>query len=170
MANFDSQWGKKYFENVLLLIRDIANPSPRDEYFPTYRMKDWYLGNSWAGGIANAYPNGRNQESSSESIAAYEAISLYGSVMSKVWEKDGSRLSAKNAKTSRHIREVGRLLTATELRSADRYWHVRQSGNHTKIYPPQYKPYVVGIMWNVSVLVPVETKHFDVSISPPPHV
>lgn len=44
-------------------------------------MKDWYLGNSWAGGIARAYPNGRNQESSSESISAYEAISMYGEVM-----------------------------------------------------------------------------------------
>ncbi len=44
-------------------------------------MKDWYLGNSWAGGIARAYPNGRNQESSSESIAAYEAISMFGKVM-----------------------------------------------------------------------------------------
>ena len=32
-------------------------------------------------GIARAYPNGRNQESSSESIAAYEAISIYGEVM-----------------------------------------------------------------------------------------
>ena len=44
-------------------------------------MKDWYLGNSWAGGIARAYANGRNQESSSESIAAYEAVSMYGKVM-----------------------------------------------------------------------------------------
>ena len=44
-------------------------------------MKDWYLGNSWAGGMARAYPNGRNQESSSESIAAYEAVSMYGKVM-----------------------------------------------------------------------------------------
>ena len=27
------------------------------------------------------YPNGRNQESASESIAAYEAVALYGDVM-----------------------------------------------------------------------------------------
>jgi len=38
---------------------------------------------------------------------------------------------------------------ATELRSADRYWHVRQSGPKSGIYPPQYKPLVVGIMWNM---------------------
>lgn len=59
------------FLNFVLLFR-ARSPSIRDNYFPTYRMKDWYLGNSWAGGIAMAYPNGRNQESSSESIAAYE--------------------------------------------------------------------------------------------------
>jgi endo-1,3(4)-beta-glucanase len=146
VAYFDPEWGKEMFENVLLLIRDIANPSPDDHYFPTYRMKDWYLGNSWAGGIAMAYPNGRNQESSSESIAAYEAVSLFGSVMANVWADDDNK--AKTA-VSKHIREVGRLLTATELRSADRYWHVRQTGPKAGIYPPQYKPLVVGIMWNM---------------------
>ena len=28
-----------------------------------------------------AYPNGRNQESSSEAIAAYEAVAMYGDAM-----------------------------------------------------------------------------------------
>lgn len=146
VAYFDPDWGREYFENVLLLIRDIANPSPDDRYFPTFRMKDWYLGNSWAGGIARAYPNGRNQESSSESIAAYEAVSLFGTVMAKAWSDDNNKAKTKVAK---NIREVGRLLTATELRSADRYWHVRQSGPKAGIYPEQYKPLVVGIMWNM---------------------
>lgn len=150
MAYFDEDWGKEMMENVLLLIRDIANPSPDDKYFPVYRMKDWYLGNSWAGGIARAYSNGRNQESSSESIAAYEAISLYGSVMADIWSRQNDNEGKARAARSRHIRDVGRLLTSTELRSADRYWHVRQTGPMKGIYPEQYKPLVVGIMWNVS--------------------
>jgi endo-1,3(4)-beta-glucanase len=145
VAYFDSTWGEKNHKNVLLLIRDFANPSAEDKYFPTYRMKDFYLGNSWASGIARSYLNGRNQESSSESIAAYEAVALYGSVMAKVF----SGIDPENAKVSRHIREVGRLLTSTELRSADRYWHVRQEGPKSGIYPPQYKPHVVGIMWSM---------------------
>lgn len=41
-----------------------------------------YLGSSWASGIVTfqgePYPNGRNQESSSEAINAYEGIALYG--------------------------------------------------------------------------------------------
>lgn len=47
----------------------------------TYR----YLGFSWASGIVTIqgkpYPNGRNQESASEAIAAYEAVALYGESM-----------------------------------------------------------------------------------------
>lgn len=144
VAYFDPDWGKEHFENVLLMIRDIANPSPDDPYFPIYRQKDWYQGNSWAGGIAMSYPNGRNQESSSESIAAYEAVSLFGSVMVDAWSDNKAK-----AAVSRHIREVGRLLTATELRSADRYWHVRHTGDKAGIYPKQYKPLVVGMLWNM---------------------
>jgi endoglucanase Acf2 len=44
-----------------------------------------YLGFSWASGIVTIggkpYPNGRNQESASEAIAAYEAVALYGDAM-----------------------------------------------------------------------------------------
>ena len=69
------------FENVLLLIRCIANPSDDDEFFPTWRHKDWFQGHSWASGIAMVFSNGKNQESSSEAIAAYEGIALYGMAM-----------------------------------------------------------------------------------------
>jgi endo-1,3(4)-beta-glucanase len=63
------------------LIRTLANPSDKDEHFPTWRYKDWYQGSSWASGIAQTYTNGKNQESSSEAIAAWEGIALYGQVM-----------------------------------------------------------------------------------------
>lgn len=85
VAHFDPEWGRTHFEEVLLLIRDIANPSVKDNFFPTFRHKDWYLGNSWANGIpvigGQPYLNGRNQESSSEAIAAYEGVALFGSAM-----------------------------------------------------------------------------------------
>jgi len=60
-----------------------------------------------------------------------------------------SLYSRSKATVSRHIRDVGRLLTATEIRSADRYWHVRQDRNGDDVYPIQYEPHVVGIMWNM---------------------
>ena len=81
VSHFDPEWGRESFENVLLLVRCIANPSEDDEAFPVWRHKDWYQGHSWASGIAMVFSNGKNQESSSEAIAAYEAIALYGKAM-----------------------------------------------------------------------------------------
>jgi endo-1,3(4)-beta-glucanase len=64
------------------LIRDIANPSSDDTFFPTFRHKDWYQGSSWASGVTQpTFANGMNQESSSEAIAAYEAVALFGQEM-----------------------------------------------------------------------------------------
>lgn len=40
-AKFDNNWGRKFHERVLLLVRDIANPSGDDPFFPAWRHKDW---------------------------------------------------------------------------------------------------------------------------------
>ena len=157
VANYDLAWGRKYFQQVLLLIRDIANPSVHDTHFPAFRQKDWFLGSSWASGIATLggapYLNGRNQESSSESIHSYEAIALYGSVMMHAWGDGTADDSALNEHglTARRVREMGRLLTATEVRSAQRYWHVLHGKEAAKsVYPQIYKPAAVGMMWQTS--------------------
>jgi endo-1,3(4)-beta-glucanase len=82
VAHFDRDWGRVHFEDVLLLIRDIANPSSDDNFFPRFRHKDWYQGSSWASGVLlPTFTNGMNQESSSEAIAAYEAVALFGQEM-----------------------------------------------------------------------------------------
>ena len=143
VAEYDREWGRRNFEQVLLYVRDIANPSAKDKYFPKFRQKDWYLGNSWASGIATIggrpYLNGRNQESSSEAIAAYEAVSMFGSVMMKAFGNGVSTDESynKNANVACQIFNIGRFLTATEIRSADRYWHV-YSPKRNKVYPDSY--------------------------------
>jgi len=154
VAQYDRDWGKRYFEQVMLYIRDIANPSANDKYFPLMRQKDWYLGNSWASGIAlfgaRPYLNGRNQESSSEAIAAYEGIAMFGSVMMKSFGNGKSAISQsdnENAYTACRIFNIGRFLAATEIRSADRYWHVYSPKRHT-VYPDSYTPAVVSMMWD----------------------
>ena len=83
VAKHRPEWAREYFERILLYIRDIANPSADDQYFPQFRQKDWYLGNSWAAGLMSMElsPHGREQESSSEAIAAFEGIALYGNAM-----------------------------------------------------------------------------------------
>ena len=42
VSKYDPEWGRKYHEHVLLLVRDIANPSDEDQFFPKWRHKDWY--------------------------------------------------------------------------------------------------------------------------------
>ena len=158
VSNYDYVWARKHFEEVLLLIRDIANPSTHDKFFPQFRQKDWFLGSSWASGIATLggqpYPNGRNQESSSEAIHAYEGIALYGSVCMHAWGDDtvDNPSVATNADVARRVSLMGRLLAATEVRSAQRYWHVLHGDTPSKtIYPKQYKPAVVGMVWQTMV-------------------
>ena len=136
------------FENVLMLVRDIANPSEEDTLFPLFRHKDWYQGSSWASGVPYpAYLNGKNQESSSEAIAAYEGVALFGQVMNKIWEKEEHE---RNAAVSKQIANVGKLLAGTELVSAKRYWHIQDDKGDNpveRIYPKQYSKNVIGILW-----------------------
>ncbi|CAK0813428.1 unnamed protein product, partial [Prorocentrum cordatum] len=72
-AKYAPKWEEEWREQILALVRDYANPSAEDPHFPVARHKDWFLGISWAGGIPQAYENGRNQESTSEAIHSYYA-------------------------------------------------------------------------------------------------
>ena len=78
VAYFNPAWGRDHFEQVLLLVWNIANPSKdNDIKFPQTRHKDWCQGSSWASCVAlPPYLNGKNQESSSEAIVA-----LFGNIM-----------------------------------------------------------------------------------------
>jgi endo-1,3(4)-beta-glucanase len=147
VAKYDPSWGKEYFDRVLLYIRDIANPSTEDEYFTQFRQKDWFLGSSWASGIVSAEnsPHGRNEESSSEAIAAYEAVALFGTVMVDAFGGEISRDDKVEA--AKLVRDVGQLLTVTEVKAANRYWHVWQSDTHNRTYPLAYKQPVVGMLY-----------------------
>ena len=142
VAKHDPVWAAKTFDRVLLYVRDIANPLAEDEYFPQFRQKDWYLGSSWAAGIVSAEnsPHGRNQESSSESIAAYEGVALWGAA---VYDAG----IANNLELAKLVRDAGQLLTMTELRAANRYWHVWSSDDHSNSYPAAYDKLVVGMMY-----------------------
>ncbi|CAG8743444.1 9396_t:CDS:2, partial [Racocetra fulgida] len=44
----DEEWGKQNEDWVYNLIRDVANPSEEDSYFPVFRSFDWFNGHSWA--------------------------------------------------------------------------------------------------------------------------
>jgi len=149
IAKEDKEWGSKYSDFILDLIRDIANPSQDDKYFPVTRHKDWYMGHSWASGLfefggitiraidsftdLTLPPDDKNQESTSEAVNAYYAIYLWG-------------LSVGDEFTS----NLGRLLLATEIRSSQKYWHMYPE--NFEIYDSVFaKNSVVGVLWSSKV-------------------
>ena len=114
-----------------------------------------YLGFSWASGVVTLmgtpYPNGRNEESSSEAISAYEAVALYGEVSASIYRDDIDIDGRVYYDNSLRLRDMGRLLLATEIRSAKTFWHVQSPGapGVSRIYPEAYTPKVVGMLWSM---------------------
>ncbi|PQE12215.1 glycosyl hydrolase family 81 protein [Rutstroemia sp. NJR-2017a BVV2] len=75
----DPTWLASHKDYINTLVRDYANPSPLDPYFPVSRSFDWYHGHSWAHGLYETF-DGKNEESSSEdSLSAY-ALKMWGHV------------------------------------------------------------------------------------------
>nr|XP_036586971.1 glycosyl hydrolase family 81 [Colletotrichum truncatum]KAF6797701.1 glycosyl hydrolase family 81 [Colletotrichum truncatum] len=77
IAHLDPGWMQENRDYVNTLVRDVANPSTQDPYFPTWRSFDWYHGHSWAHGLYASY-DGKNQESSSEDMMHAYAIKMWG--------------------------------------------------------------------------------------------
>ena len=84
-----------------------------------------------------------NQESSSEAIAGYEAVALFGKTMFSIFDDEAD---AGKMEIAASIYKIGRLLTATEMRSAQRYWKVSDETENT--LNPAYLPKVIGILWS----------------------
>lgn len=75
----DPDWITANKDYVNSLVRDIANPSPLDNYFPVSRNFDWYHGHSWAHGLYES-SDGKDQESSSEDSMSAYALKMWGHV------------------------------------------------------------------------------------------
>ena len=85
------------------MISDIAEPSRASAWYPFMRYKDWFAGHGWASGLF-AFADGKNQESTSESVMAWYAIYLWG-----------------QASENTRLKDLGRLMTALEIRTAHKY-------------------------------------------------
>jgi endo-1,3(4)-beta-glucanase len=128
VAKGDPAWAMQYKDYVTNLIRDIANPSDSDPYFPQFRMLDWYDGHSWASGIS-PFDDGRNQESSSEAFNAWVGLSLWGDAIGDTT-----------------LVNLGRVMRAVEAASVQRYYHIRANSD---IYPMPFAAKMgVGILWS----------------------
>eukprot|EP00536_Pseudo-nitzschia_multiseries_P001938 jgi/Psemu1/251120/estExt_Genewise1Plus.C_260031 len=146
LAHFDSSWAIDHYEYVALFVRDYANPSEEDEFFPLFRNKDWYRGHSWASGLTEPmFGNIMNQESSSEAVMAYEAVALFGKTMATIFQDAGD---ADKATVAKRMHSIGLTLTATEIRSTQRYWQIQHNADSSKdVFPEVYAASVVGILW-----------------------
>lgn len=151
LSKFDPAWGKQFYDRVMSLVRDVANPSSADPFFPTFRHKDWFLGSSWASGMgaANQNPNGRDQESTSEAINCYEAVALLGQVYAEIFS-DNTEQDRARQEVAQAMQFTGRVMMTTEISSAQYYWHVRTPGpGIPQIYPTVYTQNVVGNVWDM---------------------
>jgi hypothetical protein len=114
----DPQWARKdrWGGMVDLLVADIATQERGRADFPFLRNFDAYEGHSWASGDAD-FPDGNNQESSSEAVNAWAGLILWGSV------------TGNNA-----LRDLGIWLYTTETEAIMDYWFdLRQT-----VFPPAY--------------------------------
>jgi endo-1,3(4)-beta-glucanase len=128
VAKGDPAWAMQYEDYVTNLIRDIANPSDSDPYFPQFRTLDWYDGHSWASGVWS-FSDGRNQESSSEAFNAWVGLSLWGDAIGDTT-----------------LTNLGRVMRAVEAASIQRYYHIRANSD---IYPMPFAAKMgFGILWS----------------------
>ena len=131
LAKDNPAWVAEWGDEVMHLIRDIAEPSGVDSHYGYMRNKDWFVGHSWAAGLFE-FGDARNQESSSEAVNAWYGVYLYGLAI----EDD-------------RIRDLGRMMLATELRATWKYWQINAGEG---IYPePFASNKVVGILWGLKV-------------------
>ena len=102
------------FVSAMRCRRQRTNAESRESTHSPCR----FLGFSWAFGIATAFSNGRNEESSSEAVHAYYAMYLFGRAV-----QNGSRASTYTSREAANagaaIAEWGRLFLAMEIAGAD---------------------------------------------------
>ena len=105
LGSLDKEWLAANKERVNLLVRDIANPSLEDKHFPLMRNFDWFRMQNLADSGPDA--NGANTESSSESINASYALSLWGATIG-----DSS------------YQALAAIMTAGEIRTAQAFYQI----------------------------------------------
>ncbi|HEX8390653.1 MAG TPA: glycosyl hydrolase, partial [Candidatus Saccharimonadales bacterium] len=102
LAANDQAFLAKHRDQLDVLAADIATPK-KTASLPEYRHYDPYAGHSWAAGLA-PFADGNNQESSSEAMHAWNAVSLWGKVTAnKSLQQTGEILLANEAYTARTL-------------------------------------------------------------------
>jgi endoglucanase Acf2 len=130
LAEADPAFLRDYGDTVGLVVRDFSGAlsSNGAEGFPPFRAFNAYHGHSAASGFA-PFADGNNQESSSEAVAAWEAVTRWGIV-------------SKNAELTTY----GVTHYALEAATARTYW----LGENLQ-RPNGYGHTVAGIVWDAKI-------------------
>eukprot|EP00850_Spirogloea_muscicola_P018117 SM000162S02395 [mRNA] locus=s162:244011:248305:- [translate_table: standard] len=127
LAKLDSAWARANKAAVYTLVRDICSQK-NDTYFPRIRHFDFFVLHSWASGLVE-FMDGRNQESTSEAVNAYYAVSLVGMAYGDLT-----------------LLNLGLTLTGFESRAAQAYWHIPDNSTlYDAVYTQANR--VTGVLW-----------------------
>ncbi|RLN46300.1 hypothetical protein BBJ29_003782 [Phytophthora kernoviae] len=129
----DPSWSKLPELNHMagFLVRDVANPSDDDPYFPKFRSLDWYRGHSYSHGIT-PLADGKDEESTSEDMNFYYGMAMLG-----------------KATGNTHLETVGKLLIKLNARAIRTYF-LLEDGN--RAHPDHYRDNkVMGILFDNKV-------------------
>ncbi|KAG6947184.1 hypothetical protein JG687_00016275 [Phytophthora cactorum] len=86
---------------IWMMLRDVANPSTDDAFFPRFRHFSFYLGHSYSHGVTPML-DGKDEESTSEDVNFYYGMKLWGQVSNnKAVEDLGSLMLRLNARAIR---------------------------------------------------------------------
>ena len=128
VEQYNPGWSDQWGDMVNHLIRDAASPNRSDPLFPFLRSFSPFVGHCWANGFAT-FPQGNDQESSSESMQFNSSLIHWGTVTN-----------------NDEIRDLGIYLYTTEQTAIDEYWFDMYERN----FAPDYPYSLVSRVWGNS--------------------
>ena len=117
IEQYNPGWAESWGDMINHLIRDAASSDRNDLLFPFLRSFSPFAGHCWANGFAT-FPQGNDQESSSESMQFNSSLIHWGSVTNNT-----------------EIRDLGIYLYTTEQTAIDEYWFDMYERNFSSNYP-----------------------------------
>ena len=128
LEQYQPGWAAQWGDMVSLLIRDAATTDRTDPLFPYLRNFSPYAGHCWANGFAS-FPQGNDQESTSESMQFNSSLIHYGQVSN-----------------NKAVRDLGIYLYTTEQTAIEEYWMDINDRN----FPPTQQYSIVSRVWGNS--------------------
>ncbi|RLN52630.1 hypothetical protein BBP00_00009551 [Phytophthora kernoviae] len=133
LKHLDPTWSRMpELEKIIwTMLRDVANPSADDTYFPRFRHFSWYLGHSYSHGVTSI-DSGKDEESTSEDINFYYGMTLWG------------RVTGNKA-----VEDLGSLMLRLDARAVRTYFLLKSDNT---IHPPEIvRNHVTGIFFDAKV-------------------